>query len=37
MLGRIEDQAVAEIAKGRKVASGVHAMIVAGSGWSGTG
>ena len=31
--GRIEDlRAVAEIAKGRKVASGVHAMIVAGSG-----
>ena len=31
--GRIEDlRAVAEVAKGRKVASGVHAMIVAGSG-----
>jgi 3-isopropylmalate/(R)-2-methylmalate dehydratase large subunit len=31
--GRIEDlRAVAEIAKGRKVAVGVHAMIVAGSG-----
>jgi len=31
--GRIEDlRAVAEIAKGRKVADGVHAMIVAGSG-----
>ena len=31
--GRIEDlRAVAEVAKGRKVAPGVHAMIVAGSG-----
>ena len=31
--GRIEDlRAVAEVAKGRKVAAGVHAMIVAGSG-----
>ena len=31
--GRIEDlRAVAKVAKGRKVASGVHAMIVAGSG-----
>jgi 3-isopropylmalate/(R)-2-methylmalate dehydratase large subunit len=31
--GRIEDlRAVAEVAKGRKVADGVHAMIVAGSG-----
>jgi 3-isopropylmalate/(R)-2-methylmalate dehydratase large subunit len=31
--GRIEDlRAVAEVAKGRKVATGVHAMIVAGSG-----
>jgi len=31
--GRIEDlRAVAEVARGRKVASGVHAMIVAGSG-----